>query len=250
MNRFFVDPETLRGEDVELDKPLSHRLLHVLRLRAGDRIVLLDGRGGEYEAVLDEVSGSLIRARVLSRREGLPEPATRVVLCQSIVKGDRFDWVLEKGTEIGVAKFIPLVSERGVVRPRAGRVERIERWQRIVREAAEQCGRSRMPEVTIPVSFDEAVQTAKGLRLLPWEGERNTTLRQAMREIAGRAQDRVTVSLFIGPEGGFAADEVERAVDNGAQTVSLGPRILRSETAGIVAAAAVLYELGELGSRA
>jgi 16S rRNA (uracil1498-N3)-methyltransferase len=248
MARFFVSPDTLQGETAQLDRELSHRLRHVLRLRRGDHVVLVDGRGGEYEAVLEDIANPTVRVRVLSRRDGLAEPQARVVLYQSIIKGDRFDLVLEKGTEIGVAKFVPLVSHRGVVRPRAGRVERTERWRRIVTEAAEQCGRSYLPEVAAPMSLGDALESAEGLRLLPWEGERQATLRQALKEAVAKGKKMPVVSIFVGPEGGFARQEVDRAVDLGVRAVSLGSRILRSETAGIVAAAAVLYELGELGA--
>lgn len=248
MDRFFVEPGTLDGESAELDRHLSHRLRHVLRLRRGDRVVLVDGRGGEYEVALEDVSSPTVRIRILSRYDRAPEPRARVVLYQSIIKGDRFDWVLEKGTEIGVAKFVPLVSDRGVVRPRSGRVERTERWRRIVTEAAEQSGRSHLPEVAAPLSLGDALESAEGLRLLPWESERQTTLRQALKQAVGKSKTAPLVSIFIGPEGGFTREEVDRAVDLGVRTVSLGPRILRSETAGIVAAMAVLYELGELGA--
>jgi len=155
--------------------------------------------------------------------------------------------VLEKGTEIGVAKFVPLLSRRSVVRPRPGRLERRERWLRIITEAAEQCGRSHLPELAPPASLNEAVESAEGLRLLPWEGENEATLRRLLRSSLANEKTPV-VSIFVGPEGGFARQEVDRAVELGARIVSLGPRTLRSETAGIVAAAAVLYELGELGA--
>jgi 16S rRNA (uracil1498-N3)-methyltransferase len=247
MDRFFVPPEVLRNDHVELGRDLSHRLRHVLRLRSGDRVILVDGRGGEYEVALEDVSSPTVRATVLARREGLPEPKARVILYQSIIKGDRFDWVLEKGTEIGVSKFVPLLSRRGVVRPRPGRSERTERWRRIIIEAAEQCGRSRLPELAAAAHLDDALGSAEGLRLLPWENEGETTLRQELRRFLAEGEGMPAVSIFVGPEGGFARQEVDEAVAQGARTVSLGPRTLRSETAGIVAAAAVLYELGELG---
>ncbi|HUS82921.1 MAG TPA: 16S rRNA (uracil(1498)-N(3))-methyltransferase [Dehalococcoidia bacterium] len=247
MDRFFVSPQELEGDEAVLGRELSHRLRHVLRLRPGARVILVDGHGGEYEVELTDVSSPAVRAAILSRREGLPEPDARVVLYQSIIKGDRFDWVMEKGTEIGVAKFVPLLSRRSVVRPRPGRLERRERWLRIITEAAEQCGRSHLPELAPPASLNEAVESAEGLRLLPWEGENEATLRRLLRSSLANEKTPV-VSIFVGPEGGFARQEVDRAVELGARIVSLGPRTLRSETAGIVAAAAVLYELGELGA--
>jgi 16S rRNA (uracil1498-N3)-methyltransferase len=248
MDRFFVPAESLQRDHVELSRELSRRVRHVLRLRPGDRVILLDGRGGECEAVLEDVAGPSVRATVVARREGLSEPKTRVILYQSIVKGDRFDWVLEKGTEIGVSKFVPLLSRRSVVQVRPERSERRERWQRIVIESAEQCGRSRLPELAPAAHLDDVVSSAEGLRLLPWENEGRTTLRQELRRALAEGEEIAGVSIFIGPEGGFAQEEVDQAIALGARVVSLGPRTLRSETAGIVAAAAVLYELGELGA--
>ena len=158
--------------------------------------------------------------------------------------------MLEKGTELGVAAFVPLLSRRNVVRPVRGRSGRSERWQRIVREAAEQCGRSVLPEVMPAQGLEEALSTLADLRLLSWEGEEAQGLATALQRARPQldAVQRPAVILLIGPEGGFAAEEVALAREAGAQVVSLGRRILRSETAGLAAAAAVLYELGELGA--
>jgi len=248
VDRFFVSSQELKDDEAVLSRELSHRLRHVMRLRRGDRVILVDGRGGEYEAELEDTSSPTIRAAVLSRHEGLPEPKARVVLYQSIIKGDRFDWVLEKGTEIGVAKFVPLLSRRSVVRPRPERSERRERWLRIITEAAEQCGRSYLPELAPAAWLNEALESTEGLCLLPWEGENEATLRRTLRNALKKEKTLPVVSIFVGPEGGFVRQEIDRAVGLGAKIVSLGPRTLRSETAGIVAAAAVLYELGELGA--
>jgi len=248
MDRFFVPPEALKGGSVELGGELSHRLRHVLRLRAGDRVVLFDGSGFEYEVALDDTGGPSVRATVVERREGTPEPKVRVVLYQSVVKGDRFDWLLEKGTELGVARFVPLLASRGVVRPGPERSARRERWLRISTEAAEQCGRSRLPELGPVMRLDEALSTAEGLRLFSWEREEEASLRQVLRQTMVGGEPPPVVSIFIGPEGGFTQEEADAAVTAGAHRVSLGPRILRSETAGIAALSAVLYELGELGA--
>jgi len=231
LHRFFVHPDVFSGDEVRLEGDLAHRLSRVLRLEAGAAVVLLDGSGLEYETRLDVVGPQRVTGTVLGQRPGQPEPRVRLVLYQSLVKGERFDWVLEKGTELGVAAFVPLLSRRNVVRAAPERPGRPERWRRVVREAAEQCGHSVLPEILPAEGLQEALSKAADLRLLPWEGE-----------------ERPTVAVLIGPEGGFDAEEVALAREAGAQVVSLGRRILRSETAGIVAAAAVLYELGELGS--
>ena len=250
LNRFFVPHDVFSGDEVRLEGDLVHRLSRVLRLEAGAAVVLLDGSGLEYETRLDAVGPQRVTGTVVGRRPGRPEPRVRLVLYQSLVKGERFDWVLEKGTEMGVAAFVPLLSRRNVVRAAPGRLGRPERWRRVVREAAEQCGRSVLPELLPPEGLEQALADAAGLRLLPWEGEEALGLAAALRRArpALEAVQRPTVAVLIGPEGGFADDEVTLAREAGAQVVSLGRRILRSETAGIVAAAAVLYELGELGS--
>jgi 16S rRNA (uracil1498-N3)-methyltransferase len=172
-----------------------------------------------------------------------------IVLYQALIKGDRFEWVLEKGTELGVARFVPLLASRSVVRPRAGRSGRSQRWQRVVTEAAEQCGRGLLPRVASPVELGEALASARGLRLLLWEEERAMGLRSALREGLAEQSEakRPLLSVFVGPEGGFSREEAESALSHGARVVSLGRRVLRSETAGIAAVSAALYECGELG---
>jgi 16S rRNA (uracil1498-N3)-methyltransferase len=250
LRRFFVPQEVFSGDDVRLEGDLARRLSRVLRLQPGVTLLLLDGTGLEYETRLVEVGPRRVTGTVIARRAGRPEPRVRLALYQSLVKGERFDWVLEKGTELGVAAFVPLLSRRNVVRPAPGRSNRPERWQRVVREAAEQCGRSVLPVVLPGQGLEEALSTRADLLLLPWEGEGSLSLASAVRAArpALEAVERPTVAVFIGPEGGFADDEVDLARRAGARVVTLGRRILRSETAGVVAAALVLYELGELGA--
>jgi len=250
LRRFFVPQEVFSGDDVRLEGDLARRLSRVLRLQPGASVLLLDGTGLEHETRLVAVEARRVTGTVVGRHAGRPEPSVKLVLYQSLVKGERFDWVLEKGTELGVAAFVPLLSRRNVVRPTAERSNRPERWQRVVREAAEQCGRSVLPDVLSGRGLEEALSTQADVRLLPWEGEGSLSLAAALRAARPTLQgvERPTIAVFIGPEGGFAAEEVALARRAGAQVVSLGRRILRSETAGAVAAALVLYELGELGA--
>lgn len=175
------------------------------------------------------------------------EPTARIALYQALLKGERFEFVLQKGTEIGISDFIPLKCERCVV-GEPGEAK-LERWQRIIREAAEQCGRARLPRLSSLLPLEEACRNASGRRLLAWEGERGRGLKDYLKELRsnGRLEENREFSLFIGPEGGFSQREVEVAEGHGVMPVSLGRRILRAETAGLVAAAIILYELGELG---
>ncbi|MDP2674269.1 MAG: RsmE family RNA methyltransferase [Dehalococcoidia bacterium] len=243
MRRFFVPPGVIEGVEVSLPPELARRLATVLRLKRGDRVLLADGRGRDFEVEITALTPRSGAATVLLERPSPPEPRVDVVLYQSLVRPQRFDLVLEKGTELGVSRFVPLISDRAQVKTEGGS-QRAERWRRIVTEAAEQCGRGRVPAVDPPLAFAEAVRTAPGLRLLPWEGERSLGLRTYLRGVKPKL---TIVCVFVGPEGGFAAEEAALAREAGCVAISLGPRILRSETAGIVAAALVMHEMGELG---
>lgn len=245
LRRFFVPPGSLRARNITLGPDLAHRLGRVLRLKRGDHVVLSEGGAREYEVQLTAVSPYAVTAVVIREREASGEPEVELVLYQSLIRANRFDLVLEKGTEVGVSRFVPMIAGRSQVQGNGEPAPaRGERWLRIVVEAAEQCGRGRPPAVDAPLVFEDAVRQARGLKLMPFEGERSRGLGAYLRGLSRRPD---TVSLFIGPEGGFEDAEVELAREAGAEIVSLGPRILRSETAGIIASAIVLEVLGEMG---
>jgi 16S rRNA (uracil1498-N3)-methyltransferase len=235
---------TLRARNVTLGPDLAHRLGRVLRLRRGDEVVLTEGDSREYVVQLTGVSAHAVTGVIVGEREAPEEPAVRLTLFQSLIRASRFDLVLEKGTEIGVTRFVPLVTARAQNQAEEPSAGRMERWVRIVTEAAEQSGRGRLPAVDAPVLFEEALVSARGVRILPWEGERLQPMGAYLRALPDRPQE---VSLFIGPEGGFEPSEVKLAQEEGVTLVTLGPRILRSETAGIVASALALEALGEMG---
>lgn len=240
-HRFFVAPECLQGDRLTLRGHLPHQLLHVLRLGPGDRITVLDNSGYEYQVELTSLSPKAAEGVVSGRNLAPGEPALRLVLYQGLLRGNRFEMVLQKGTELGVAGFVPLICQRSVAL--ADGEGRLARWQRIIQEAAEQSHRGRLPFLEPPMPFSEAMSSWEGLTLIPWEEEAKTGLRQALgMGLEGR------VNLVIGPEGGIAEEEVAQARSQGAVTVSLGRRILRSETAGLAAVAVILFQAGELGS--
>jgi 16S rRNA (uracil1498-N3)-methyltransferase len=246
--RFYVEAPALDDGRVELTGALAHRLTRVLRLHAGDEIALFDGSGREARVRLDAMSERAVRGVVMERYDGAPEPPVRVHLYQAIAKGDRFDWLLEKGTELGIARFVPLLAARSVVRtPAEG--QRAERWRRVVTEAAEQCGRTVVPEVEAPQQLRDALGEAPGVKLLAYEqgGEFERNVQGALDAEIDELYALGAVSLFVGPEGGFAPEEVERAREAGVAVVTMGQRVLRSETAGVVAATLVMHAIGELG---
>lgn len=208
----------------------------VLRLQRGERVLVFDGSGREFEVELESVGPEEVTGRIVATREGRP-PSLHLALLQGVPKGSKMDDVIRMGAEVGVAEFVPFLSARTVAEGR----RRASRWRRIAVEAAKQCRRSDIPLVHDPVPFDAALEQVAGYGLVVvlWEGERSRSLAEALAG-AGRPSRVATV---VGPEGGLEADEVERAIARGAVPVTLGPLILRTETAGIVALSMILYEL-------
>ncbi len=245
MHRFFVSPEALKRRPVTLTGPQAHQLQRVLRLRPGETVILLDNSGLEYEAELTGYGPDEARFRVAAGVPGRGEPRLRLTLYQAVLKGERFAWLLQKGTELGVSRFVPLICQRSVVEDRVAIAGKRERWARIIQEAAEQSSRARLPDLAAPAAFADALRAGESsdvLRLIPWEAERSTGLREALASHPGPKE----VDLFIGPEGGFTEEEVALAVEHGIRPITLGPRILRAETAGLAAAAAVMFAAGEM----
>jgi 16S rRNA (uracil1498-N3)-methyltransferase len=246
--RFYVPPSTLDSDSITLDGALAQRIASVLRLQTGAQITLFDGSGDDVTVRLDAVSARRVTATIEGRERGPAEATAAVHLYQSITKGERFEWLVEKATELGVASVTPLMTARAVVKTASGG-NRADRWRRIAVEAAEQCGRSFVPEVAPPQALDAALASAPGLLLLPYE-DADHTAPSIAQALGARIDDLYAlgaVSIFIGPEGGYEPAEIERASESGAIVVTLGDRVLRSETAGVVALTLVMQAAGELG---
>jgi len=244
MHRFFVAREAIQNGRVELPAEQAHQVRNVLRMKPGQCVVVLDNEGWEYEVSLDQVGRQQVAGEITGQRPVANEPVVQITLYQSLMKREKFEWVLQKGSEIGVSHFVPLITRRSIVqKPGAITPKKMARWQRIVTEAAEQSRRGRVPTIGTAVSFAEAVDSLDRtqIALIPWEESADLDVRTALANHKAKE-----IALFIGPEGGFAAEEIEYAGKQGAIPITLGPRILRAETAALVTAALVLYELGEL----
>jgi 16S rRNA (uracil1498-N3)-methyltransferase len=246
VNRFFISTSDIEGDRVRLSREQSHQVSHVLRLAPGDTIVVLDNSGTEYNVTLTAVGRTETVGQVTSKRQAPGEPTAEVILFQSLLAREKFEWVLQKGTEVGVTQFVPVLTERSLVRTKTIEDNKLDRWQRILTEAAEQSHRGRIPQLEPIIPFDKAVLRMadfdRSLIAAPSDGA--ATLHNALQ---GIPRSPASVAVMIGPEGGFTEEEVALACEKGAVRVGLGPRILRTETAAVVACALVLYELGEMG---
>lgn len=247
MHRFFVAPENLKGERALLDAAQTRHIQVVLRLSPGDTIGLFDGRGNEYKARLEELEGACYTARLLSEEQQNSEPRLRLCLVQSLVKGDKMDFIVQKAVEIGIFGIYPVASERSVVSLSPERAaKKVERWQSIAREACKQCGRSYIPPVYPVQSFKQYVSKHKPPQdIMLYEASQNRGLKEILRDPGLSWGDEL--GIIIGPEGGFTPEEVRAAQNRGILVGGLGPRILRAETAGLVTASVILYEWNELG---
>jgi len=245
MHRFFVAPQSVEMGKVVLVGDIAHQIANVLRLSPGDHIFVLDNSGWQMETELTDVQQYRVTGQVVRRGLARGEPSIKISLYQGMLRANHLEFVLQKGTEIGVVEFVPIITARCVIANLEDVNKKIERWRRIVREAAEQSRRGRLPNLEPATMFMQACERARhagGLFLIPWEEEHEVSLKSML----SASPLPFTISLLVGPEGGFTEDEVRLARAYGAHTVSLGPRILRAETAGLVAATAMLYESGDL----
>ncbi len=249
--RVFADADRIAGQEIELNGEPFHHLAVVLRRTVGDRFYAIDPTSGaEHLIEILTINDRTIRGRILERVETREQPAMELTLYQGLPKGKRFPLILQKCTELGVARIVPVLTGRSVVRlDGQAAADKLTRWAKIVQEAARQSMRPTPPQVTEPMQFAEAVADwrASGKVGLFFDeglaGDQEHTLTHAMAELGLHRE----LAVFVGPEGGFTAQEAQTATDAGLVSVSLGNRILRTETAAIVACAIVMYECGELG---
>ncbi len=242
MRRFFVSPEDFHQDSVALTGETLHHLAVVLRLAPGDEILLLDGRGTVCHCRINSLAKKGGMATVLERRQE-KETALPIHLLQALPKSDKMDLILQKGTELGIGLFSPLHTDRSIpLLTESREKQRLQRWQKIVREAARQSCRSLLPEVSPLRPMNEALaRCSEELRLMLWEeGSR------PLADILPSAPPR-SVALLVGPEGGFTAGEADSARRAGFVSVRVGPRIMRSETAGFAVAAILQFRYGDLG---
>lgn len=237
--RVHLPIQAIQGARAFLTNPqVVHYLLQVRRLGVGDALVGFDGLGTIYDGRIETISPTQVTIRLIGQRHD-DVGGLRLTLAQALIKGSRFDWAVQKATELGVTTIVPLVTQHTVVRPTGRHDQKRLRWQRIATAAAQQCGRTHLPDVTAPLAFETFVSTLapSQLALIPTLAVSTRPLRRVLQERAG-VRD---VVMLIGPEGDFSAEEVRVAQRYGAHPVSLGPLTLRAETAALAMLAILQY---------
>ncbi|MCF8010466.1 MAG: 16S rRNA (uracil(1498)-N(3))-methyltransferase [Clostridiales bacterium] len=246
MARFFISPEQVNSGRINISGPDVRHITKVLRMGPGDIITALDGDGKVYEARIESTTKDKVKCEILAEGQAGGEPPVRVTLVQGLSKGEKMDLVVQKATELGVTSIIPAECKYSVTKLTAKKAaDRRDRWQRIAVEASKQCRRSVVPRVVTPMKWAEALEDIPGeaVPLMPYEGETE----QDLKGIVQKIKRPLEIFVFIGPEGGIHPEEFEQAHRKGVIPLTLGPRILRTETAGLAALFMVLYEWGDLG---
>lgn len=256
--RFYAPPDHIAGSTVTLSAHETHHLMHVLRMTPGDETFVFDGRGREYRCSFRKVENNHAQLEIADALSDVVESPLHLTLAQALAKGEKFDFIIQKATELGVSGIAPLVTRYSDVRlDDQQKTKRVERWRRISLEAMKQCGRRQLVEITEPLTIrqfiaaNEASSGSPGVAshippaLLLFSERGGAAVTDALAEISKPC----AVVALIGPEGGWSDDELEALNDCGCKTVTLGPRVLRTETAAVVAVTLIQHAMGDLSPR-
>lgn len=247
MSRYFIKKTQIEDNKIRITGEDYQHLKKVLRAVKGD-IITVCCDSIDYTAVITEISDNCIISDILEGVENVTEPVLKVTLYQGLPKADKMEFIVQKCIELGVSEIVPVITERSIVKINTDKDAntKVSRWQKIAAEAAKQCNRGVIPAIGMPVKFSEAVKMAvdKDLSIIPYEKESTA----GFRSIAADCSNVKSAAIFIGPEGGFAEQEIEHAEAAGIRKITLGPRILRTETAGMVALSLLMYELGDVSN--
>ena len=245
MPRFYVPNPSIQDGLLKIEGVEVKHIRKVLRLKAGDRIIVFNGLGKEYEGTILEEKPSSLLVKVQNIFFPQKDSPLEVTLAQSLLKGEKMDFLIQKATELGVKEIIPFFSSRSVpLLERSRRVERHRRWERIAVEASKQCGRGVVPKIESLKDYPEMLQiaSADGLRLILWEREGIK-----LKEVLERSEEKAKIFFVVGPEGGFSQKEVDEAEKSGFIPVILGRRVLRAETASLCLLSILQYQRGDIG---
>jgi 16S rRNA (uracil1498-N3)-methyltransferase len=241
-HRFFLPQENFNKNEIVFPAATPRQINSVLRLKRGQTVTILDNLGNCRSVDLTEVDNHQVTGTAGEIKPAPGEPLVRLILCPALTQREKFEWILQKGCELGVSEFHPLITSRTLSQDTKGWEEKLPRWQKILQEAGEQCGRGLIPSINLPQRFEQVLGKMAGIPgYILHEKEQGTSLASGLRTIEKSA------ALLVGPEGGFSEDEIKLATDSGLRSVSLGVRVLRMETAAIAACAVFMAVSGELG---
>ena len=248
MHKFFVSKNNIVGDKVTIDGDDVKHIYKVLRLENGDRVNINDCDGKEYLGEIISADKKEVKVNLLKELEVSNESNLKLVLFQGLPKSTKMDLIVQKGTELGISEITPVITERVVVKSELGEFNKTERWKRIALEACKQSKRSLIPEINTPIEFQELLNRTKefDLVVVPYENAEDFGIKNLIEYIDHEVKK---VAIVIGPEGGFEDSEIKELLDRGSKIVTLGSRILRTETAGFVCATLLQYELGDMGGR-
>lgn len=243
MPRFFID-EKPQGENITIMGEDAHHITKVLRMKIDEQLVICDCQGNDYICKIESLQKDCVCCKIIETVKSLGEAKADVALYMALPKGDKMDFIIQKAVELGAKKIVPYIAKRSVSRPDEKSMrKKCDRWRKIAKEAAMQSGRGIIPEVCDVINYKDAVKQAGKYQfsLFLYENEQDTSIKSVLS-----GKEILSAALIIGPEGGFDESEVKIAIDNNMQSVSLGKRILRCETAPLVALSIVMYESGNI----
>ncbi len=245
MYRFYISKKSITGSQIAITGPDVNHIKNVLRLEKGDWIIICDGEGTDYISRITDIDSYCVNVIVEKIQDTDTELGTKLVLFQGVPKGDKMELIVQKTVELGVSEIVPVLTKRCVVKLDKGKaVKKQKRWQAIAEAAAKQSGRGIIPEVHIPVTLEKAFDIASSLEynMIPYELQDGIG---SSRKIVAEACSKKSAGIFIGPEGGFEKEEIAQAVSRKIYPVTLGKRILRTETAGIAFISILMFAMQE-----
>lgn len=244
MPKFFINKEDIKDNTITVSGQDATHISKVLRTEVGETLTLCDGCGTDFFARVTSITKEAVSLKIYETLPCLAEPKISVTLFQGIPKQGKMDYIIEKCTELGISRIVPVAAKRSVVKidDKKSEAKKLERWRKIAAESVKQCGRGKIPEVTDVMGFSEAIEFSKALDLTiaAYECERDTSIKSALTDKTPK-----TIGVFIGPEGGLDDLEVKMLNAASIETVTLGTRILRTETAGHTVLTAIMYEYNE-----
>ncbi len=247
MHKFFVPKQNIDGVNAIIHGEDVKHIYKVLRLKIGDKVSVNNCEGSEYLGEITLIDKKSVNINLLEERPINNESPVEVYLFQGMPKSTKMDLIVQKNTELGVKAITPIITQRVIVKTELAEFKKMDRWNRIALEACKQSKRSLVPEINVPIEFDNLLEQLKHMDLVvvPYENEQGYGIKKLMNNIEKKSVSKV--AIVIGPEGGFEDSEIHKLKELGASIVTLGPRILRTETAGFACLTLIMYELGDLG---